>query len=115
MATDSITHEEHGSGGAFFIELQGQRVAELTYRRTSGVEVNIDHTEVADSLRGQGVARKLLDAAVSWARETHTQLSATCSYAAAQFARDPSLRDVLSTDAPAAADAASCEIRRPNG
>lgn len=115
MAAESITHEEHGNRGAFFIESQGQRVAELTYRRTSAVEVNIDHTEVADSLRGQGVARKLLDAAVRWARETHTQLSATCSYATAQFARDPSLRDVLSPNAPAAPDAASCEIRRPNG
>lgn len=114
MAEYSITHEAHGSRGAFFIELHRQRVAELTYGRTSGTVVNIDHTQVADSLKGQGVARKLLDAAVRWARETHTQLSATCSYATAQFARDPSLRDVLAPDAPdAPADAAACEIRRP--
>ncbi|MDP1892194.1 MAG: GNAT family N-acetyltransferase [Gemmatimonadaceae bacterium] len=113
MTEHSITHEEHGTRGAFFIEQNGQRVAELTYGRVSGAVVNIDHTEVASSLRGQGVARQLLDAAVRWARETHTQLSATCSYAVVQFARDTSLRDVLSPDALAGSDAAACEIRRP--
>lgn len=115
MTEYSIAHEEHGTRGAFFIEQNGQRIAELTYGRTSAGVANIDHTEVDASLRGQGVARKLLDAAVRWARETHTQLSATCSYAVAQFARDPSLRGVLSSDALAAPDAAACEIRRPNG
>lgn len=115
MAEHSVTHEEHGTRGAFFIEQNGQRVAELTYGRTSAALVNIDHTEVDSSLKGQGVARKLLDAAVRWARETNTQLSATCSYATAQFARDTSLRDVLAPDAVAAPDGVACEIRHPNG
>lgn len=114
MAEHSITHEEHGTRGAFFIEQHGKRIAELAYGRTAAALVNIDHTEVDRSLRGQGVARQLLDAAVRWARESHTQLSATCSYALAQFAGDPSLSDVLSPDALAAPDAAACEIRRPN-
>ena len=115
MAEHSITHQEHGTRGAFFIEQNGQRIAELTYGRTSAGIANIDHTEVDRSLRGQGVARLLLDAAVRWARETNTQLSATCSYATAQFVRDPSLRDVLSPDALPAPAAAACEIRRPHG
>ncbi len=108
----SISHAEHGNRGSFFMEVQGRRVAELTYGRTSAGVANIDHTEVDSSLRGQGVARLLLDAAVRWARETHTQLTATCSYAAAQFARDSSLSDVL---APGGLGAPTCEIRRPNG
>ena len=112
MAEHSVTHEEYGSRGAFFIEQHGRRIAELTYGRTSAGVVNIDHTEVDNSLRGQGVARLLLDAAVRWARENHVQLSATCSYAVAQFARDSSLSDVL---APDALGAPACEIRRPNG
>lgn len=112
MAAHTITHEEYGSRGAFFIEQHGRRIAELTYHRTSAGVVNIDHTEVDASLRGQGVARQLLDAAVRWARETHIKFSATCSYAAAQFARDLSLSDVLAPDASAAP---ACEIHRPNG
>ena len=110
-----IAHEEHGTRGAFFIELEGRRVAELTYGRRSASLVNIDHTEVDASLRGQGAARKLLDAAVRWARETHTQFTATCSYASAQFTRDDTLADVVAPDALASPGTVACEIRRPRG
>ena len=90
-----IAHEESGHRGAFFIAQDGKRLAEMTYSRANDALVIIDHTEVDARLSGQGVARKLLDAAVAWARETHTKVLATCPYASAQFARDPSIRDVL--------------------
>ena len=90
-----IEHEEHGHRGSFFIEQDGKRLARMTYSRTSPSLVIIDHTEVDASLGGQGVGRNLLDAAVRWARETHTRILATCPFASAQFARDPSIRDVL--------------------
>jgi predicted GNAT family acetyltransferase len=90
-----IAQEEHDQRGAFFIEQDGKRLAEMTYRRSNASLVIINHTEVASSLGGQGVGRSLLDAAVRWARETHTRIRATCPFASAQFARDPSIRDVL--------------------
>ena len=90
-----IAHEEHGHRGSFYIEQDGIRVARMTYSRTNAALVIIDHTEVDPLLAGQGVGRKLLDAAVAWARETHTKVMATCPFASAQFARDPSIRDVL--------------------
>jgi predicted GNAT family acetyltransferase len=46
------------------------------------------------NLRGRGVARSLLDAAVAWARQSKTKISATCPYVIGQFARDPSIGDV---------------------
>jgi hypothetical protein len=36
-----------------------------------------------------------LDAAVGWARETGTTFKVVCPFARAQFARDPSIQDVL--------------------
>jgi predicted GNAT family acetyltransferase len=36
----------------------------------------------------------MLDAVVRWARETDTKILATCPFASAQFAKDPSIRDV---------------------
>ena len=93
--SSSISHAEKDHRGAFFIDQDGRRVAEMTYTRASDSLVIIDHTEVDPSLGGQGVGRRLLDAAVRWARETHTKVIATCPYASAQFARDPSIRDVL--------------------
>jgi predicted GNAT family acetyltransferase len=41
------------------------------------------------------MGRKLLDAAVQWARQTQTKFMVTCAFANAQFAKDPSIRDVL--------------------
>ena len=91
----TIAHEESGQRGAFFIEEHGKRVAEMTYSRANAALAIIDHTEVSPSLAGQGVGRSLLDATVAWARETQTKIIATCPYASAQFAKDPSIRDVL--------------------
>jgi len=92
--SDTITHAEAGSRGEFVLERDGQRVAEMTYRRLGESRILVDHTYVDMQLRGQGVARRLLDAAAAWARQTNTRISATCSYVVVQLARDSSLRDV---------------------
>ena len=79
------------------IERDARRIAEQAYRRTDAGHIVIVHTEVDSSLRGLGVARRLLDTLVAWARETETKVSATCPYAAREFEKDPSIRDVLAT------------------
>lgn len=89
-----IEHEEAAGRGAFFIAMEGVRLAEMTYTRTDETSIIVDHTEVHEVLRGQGVARRLLDALVAWARATRTRVMATCPYARAQFESDPSIRDV---------------------
>jgi predicted GNAT family acetyltransferase len=90
-----IQHAEEAGRGAFFVEREGARLAEMTYVRAGDALVIIDHTEVHEALRGLGMARRLLDTAVSWARATGTRVSATCPYASAQFEKDASIRDVL--------------------
>lgn len=89
-----ISHSELRGGGVFAIEEGAHRLAEMTYQRLGDARVLIDHTYVDPRLRGGGVARQLLDAAVAWARQSGTKLSATCSYVLVQFARDSSLADV---------------------
>lgn len=90
-----IRREETGHRGSFFFEKDGKRLAEMTYSRANAALVIIDHTEVSKELAGQGMGRKLIDAAVQWARQTQTKLMVTCAFANAQFAKDPSIRDVL--------------------
>jgi predicted GNAT family acetyltransferase len=96
---DAISHEQHGNRGVFYIESDGARVAELTYQKTGESRIVIDHTEVQVSLRGRGIARRLLDAAVAWARQGNTRIDATCPYVITQFARDPSIGDVRASRA----------------
>lgn len=90
-----IQHEEDGGDGSFYVADGDEHVAEMTYRRHDDSSVTIEHTRVDDRFRGQGVGRKLLDAAVAWARETGTRFYVTCPFALAQFKKDASIQDVL--------------------
>jgi uncharacterized protein len=95
MTDPTIQHQETDHRGAFYVERDGQRLAEMTYSRANATLIIIDHTEVDESLKGQGAGRQLLDALVQWARETRTKVMATCPFALAQFRKDASIRDVL--------------------
>ena len=95
----AIQHHENDATGCFFLEQDGQRLAEMTYRRTGATTVIVDHTEVDPSLAGQGVGRALLGALVLWARATGTKLVPQCTFVKAQFDKDPSLRDLLAQPA----------------
>lgn len=90
-----IQQEDRDAGGAFFIGEQGRRLAELSYTRSEAGTVVLVHTEVSSALQGRGVARRLVDAAIAWARQTGTKLVPACSYARSVFDRSPDLRDVL--------------------
>lgn len=90
-----IKHLEADNRGAFYFERDGERLAKMTYSRATPTLVIIDHTEVSDVLKGQGMGRQLLDALVAWARETGTKVMATCPYALGQFKKDESIRDVF--------------------
>ncbi len=91
-----IQREQSGRHGAFYIERDGRRVAQQTFTvRDGGKAMSIDHTEVDDSLRGQGIARKLTLASVEHARESGMKVIPVCPFAKAILERDASLQDVL--------------------
>jgi predicted GNAT family acetyltransferase len=93
---NEIQREELGHRGAFYIDREGERLASLTFSAgPDGKLVMLDHTEVSDALRGQGIARKLVEAAVAWARANGVKLVAVCPFARAVFDKVPELRDVL--------------------
>ena len=69
----------------------------MTYRYQGPSVAAFTHTWVSDELRGQGVATRLLEEAVGWARAGGVRILPICSFVRGAFARDPSLRDVLAT------------------
>jgi predicted GNAT family acetyltransferase len=89
-----IEHEQNGHRGAFFIEDEGKRLAELTYT-VAGSRVILDHTDVDDALRGTGAGRKLVAAAVDWARDEEVKLMPLCPFARSVFDKTPEFDDVL--------------------
>lgn len=90
-----IQHELDGSKGAFFVKLDGKRVAEMTYVMAGETRMIIDHTEVGDELKGQGAGKKLVLAAVEMAREKGYKILPLCPFAKSVFDRTPEIRDVL--------------------
>jgi predicted GNAT family acetyltransferase len=91
----TIQHSDDARGGAFYVEVGGERLAEMTYTRPSPGRAVIEHTVVADRLGGRGVGKRLVLAGVEWARATGTKITPQCSYARAVLQKDPALADVL--------------------
>lgn len=78
---------------AFLNEQAGEKLAEITWQQNCSVMV-MDHTYVSDKLRGQGVAKQLLDQAASYARENGYKMKAVCSYVVAAFEKSDAYNDV---------------------
>jgi predicted GNAT family acetyltransferase len=95
-SSPDIQHQEQEGRGTFFIEGPEGRAAELSYERApDGRSATLLHTEVSRSLRGQGVAQKLVEAAAAWARTQKVSLVPQCPFARAVFDKQAALKDVL--------------------
>lgn len=90
-----IRHIKGRKRGAFVIKREQERLAELTYSKPEDNSINIDHTEVDESLRGQGVGEDLVKAAVEFARENNLKVKATCQYASKLLGRNDDYGDVF--------------------
>lgn len=93
----NIKQIDDSSKGAFLIEENNERLAEMTYSRAGDSLIIIDHTEVSDKLRGQGAGKKLVLAAVDYARKNNLKILPLCPFAKATFDRTPEIHDVLNT------------------
>ena len=91
---EKIDHQRAGHRGAFVLMRDGEKLAEQTYT-VAGSRVIIDHTDVDDRLRGTGAGRKLVEAAVAWARRETVKLMPLCPFARSVFDKTPEYSDVL--------------------
>jgi len=83
-----------GDSFAFRKQEDGKTAAEITWTLLGDVMV-MDHTFVSPTLRGQGVAKQLLDRAAEYARENELKMEAVCSYVVTAFDRYPDYEDVI--------------------
>ncbi|MCE7863640.1 MAG: N-acetyltransferase [Bacteroidetes bacterium CHB5] len=91
----TIKQIEQGSKGSFILDENGERLGEMTYT-VAGELIIIDHTEVSDKLRGQGAGKKLVLAAVEYARQNKIKVLPICPFAKVTFDRTPDIQDVVS-------------------
>ena len=77
------------------LDEQWNVLAEVTFPQVEPGVVEIDHTFVDESLRGQGVAGELLGRAVASIAASGYRAHPTCSYAVSWFEKHPEHADLL--------------------
>ena len=78
----------------FYVGQDGAIAAELVYSM-SGSKMIIEHTEVDDSLGGQGVGKQLVFTAVEYARSHNLKIVPMCPFAKAVLDKTKEWQDVL--------------------
>jgi len=81
-------------GRIYEMDVNGNTLAEINYEIKDGI-ADINHTFVDDSLRGQGMAGKLVQAAADTLRKQHVKVTNSCSYSASWFEKHPEYQDML--------------------
>jgi predicted GNAT family acetyltransferase len=90
-----IQHISDGKKGSFYLEREGKKIARMDYVMAGETKLIIEHTEVDDSLKGQGIGKKLLEELVFFSRKKKITVRPLCSFAAAMFRKTPDWQDVL--------------------
>ena len=90
-----IQHKEGGNRGVFFIQDDGDIVAQIVYAKGSDNTIIIEHTEVDKDLRGNNLGYELVHKTVEHARMHGLKISPVCPFAKAVIDKKPDFQDVL--------------------
>ena len=90
-----IQQHDDGKKGRFFVQVDQQDVAEMTYVWLADEKIIIDNTAVDASLNGQGVGRQMVERAVGFAREKGIKIIPLCPFAKSVFDKTEAFHDVL--------------------
>ncbi|MBK3494543.1 N-acetyltransferase [Viridibacillus sp. YIM B01967] len=78
---------------AFEYKENDEVLAEIIWTKLGDIMV-VEHTFVSEKLRGQGVAKQLLDRTADYAREKGFKIEAVCSYVVAAFEKSNAYDDI---------------------
>lgn len=84
----------HNASGQRFETRPDGHLALCSYR-LEGPVLELHHTVVPAALQGRGVAARLVQAALDWARGQGLRVRPTCSYVASYMKRHPATHDLL--------------------
>lgn len=84
-----------GNKGMFYVGQDGAILAEMVYSMPSPNKMIIEHTEVDDSLAGNGVGKQLVATAVEYARAHNIKIVPLCPFAKAILQKVTEWHDVL--------------------
>ena len=85
---------QHDAANERFTARVDGHLCEAVYRLHDGV-MHLVHTAVPRALQGQGIAARLVDAALAEARARGWRVRPVCSYVASHMRRHPETQDLL--------------------
>lgn len=93
----TVEHQvEHDRAGhRFLVRHAGDDVSELTYAPVGSDILDLQHTGVARSMRGQGVGEALVQAALDFAREERQKIIPSCRFVATWIRAHPDEQDLV--------------------
>lgn len=89
----NILEKETETKGSFYLEDEGQVLAEMTYSIAGTELIIIDHTEVNEVLRGKGAGVQLVAYAVEFERKKGIKMLPLCPFTKATLQRHPEWKD----------------------
>ncbi len=93
-----IQQKETEGKGMFYIEIDGDIVAELTYTLKNNNVMTLDHTETEPEMTGKGLASSLVKHSVDFARKNKLKVDPLCRYAAKEFERHEEYQEVKAAE-----------------
>lgn len=91
----AVTRADGSDVTEFVLLVDGVRLGSLDFARPEAGVLRIDFVEVAPELRGAGLGRQLIEAAVEWARDENMKIVPICGYARTVITRDPEMKKLL--------------------
>ena len=90
-----VQHKKVGKKGMFFVEVDGNILAEMVYSTSLNDNMIIEHTEVSEELRGKNVGLQLVRTAVEFARKHGIKIRPLCTFAKSVIDKHTEFQDVL--------------------
>ena len=88
-----IVHDKEKNKFFEFIE---KNESQLVYTYTDKDIVDIHTTFVHETHRGQGVAKRLVESAIDFAKDNKLKITPSCSYVKNYFDKNKELKDLVS-------------------
>jgi predicted GNAT family acetyltransferase len=86
---------KHDSNWIYIMDDDKNVIAEVTFPNVNEGVVDINHTYVDGSLRGKGIADKLVNAAYDSIKEQEKKALLSCPYAVKWFDEHPEKNDIV--------------------
>lgn len=90
-----VQHKQKEGSGMFYVQVDDETFARMTYTQPDEQTMMVEHTEVDDELRGKNVGYQMVSSAVQYARNHRLKIAPVCPFVKSVFDKKPEYRDVL--------------------